>query len=195
MVVFRECSDRFPTLRALETYWNRVDQDFPIRITRSWFERIQSPTDPLAKQVFPQPSENEHAKPSNEDELLDPVGEHGKRLHPFVVQKHPDRVLLLLSRHCHLHCRYCFRRTLPDAEEPTDEQLIEAIEMIHGLGVQEVILTGGDPLFAKDNRLQWVLNRLRFVHALHLHLLGRAKSLVELEHLHDVIGWLIGRTT
>lgn len=169
MVLFRECVTRFPKVATLETHWNQVEQDFPIRITRSWFNRIQSPQDPLGKQVFPQPSELLHRQQQSSTSLIDPVGEQGKQLHPFVVQKHADRVLLLLSRHCHLHCRYCFRRTLPNTEEPSDIELSEAIELIVGLNVQEVILTGGDPLFATDKRLQWVLDALSSIPTIRIH--------------------------
>lgn len=169
MVLFRECVTRFPDVAELEAHWNQVDQDFPVRITRSWFDRIQTPQDPLGKQVFPQPSEMLYKNDPLGKSMMDPVGEQTKQLHPFVVQKHADRVLLLLSRHCHLHCRYCFRRTLPNAEEPTDEELKEAIELIVSLNVQEVILTGGDPLFATDKRLLWVLQALSTIPTIRIH--------------------------
>ena len=169
MVRFRECVTRFPKLGTLESHWNQVDRDFPIRITRSWFDRIQTPQDPLGKQVFPQPSELLHQQADVTTSMMDPVGEQSKQLHPFVVQKHADRVLLLLSRHCHLHCRYCFRRTLPNAEEPRDVELKEAIELILSLNVQEVILTGGDPLFATDKRLLWVLDALSAIPTIRIH--------------------------
>ena len=169
MVVYRECAERFPLLSAIEEYWNKVDQDFSIRITRSWFNRIQSAEDPLAKQVFPQPSELATVTDKATSSMEDPVGEQGKQIHPLLIQKHDDRILLLLSRHCHLHCRYCFRRTLPNAHEPTDAELRDAINVIQSLNVQEVILTGGDPLFSTDKRLEWVLEALSFVPTIRIH--------------------------
>ena len=119
MVTQKECLERFPTLNTSTTIngWEHADSQFPIRITRSWANRIQSLSDPLAKQVFPQSAEMTPLRFT--DSLENPVGEQEKIPVPFVVQKHDNRALLLVSRKCHLHCRYCFRRTLDDLVEPS----------------------------------------------------------------------------
>ena len=68
--------ERFPSLS--ETIWERVDQIFPIRVTRSFGEKIESPTDPIGLQVLPHPSELE----KDVEDLIDPVGEKQKKIHP-----------------------------------------------------------------------------------------------------------------
>ncbi len=170
MVTHTECRERFPALTSSDSVqgWNNADTKFPIRVTRSWFERIQSPSDPLAKQVFPGSSEQVGIE-SPIQSLSNPVGEKNKQPVPFVVQKHPNRLLLLVSRKCHLHCRYCFRRTLDDLVEPTKEQLQTAIDYVLSSGVEEVILSGGDPLFLNNDRLKDVLSRLVEIPTVRIH--------------------------
>ena len=137
--------------------WRELNDVFPVRVTRSWAERVESADDPLGRQVFPVSSELE----SHAGDVSDPVGEEQKMPVPWVVRKHPDRALLLVTRRCHLHCRYCFRRDLEGAGEPTPDELEHAIGYLRTSGVREVILSGGDPLFLKDEQLLNVIDALR----------------------------------
>lgn len=169
MVTQTEVRSRFSPLNeeAFSTGWKQADSQFPVRITRSWFNRIQSSEDPLAKQVFPQPSEINGLQ--TQTGLLNPVGEQEKMPVPFVVRKHDNRLLLLVSRKCHLHCRYCFRRTLDDQVEPTSFELNRAIDYVLQSGVEEVILSGGDPLFLPDVKLGAIIERLIDIPTLRIH--------------------------
>jgi len=169
MVTHKECTERFSSLQTetAKRGWLTADSQFPVRITRSWYHRIQSLSDPLAKQVFPQPTEMQAGLQT--DALQNPVGELDKQPVPFVVQKHANRALLLVSRKCHLHCRYCFRRTLDDLIEPTQQELDKAIDYILSSGVEEVILSGGDPLFLNNDRLFGILERLVSIPTIRIH--------------------------
>jgi lysine 2,3-aminomutase len=146
--------ERFPSLS--ETIWKSVDQIFPIRITRSFGEKIVHPTDPIGLQVLPHSSELE----KDAEDLIDPVGEQQKKIHPWIVEKHKDRALFLLTKRCHLYCRYCFRRTHNGTEDPSKDELEEAIELLNAGNYEEVILSGGDPLAVKEEILEWVLQKL-----------------------------------
>ena len=169
MVNQTEVRAEFPSINggSDRAAWKKADSQFPIRITRSWFNRIQSSEDPLARQVFPQPAEMNES--TTLDGLLNPVGEQEKMPVPFVVQKHDNRLLLLVSRKCHLHCRYCFRRTLDDQIEPTSFELNRAIDYVLQSGVEEVILSGGDPLFLPDVKLGSIIERLIDIPTLRIH--------------------------
>lgn len=140
--------------------WNEVDASFPVRVTRSWWDRVRAEdeSDPLARQVLPDPGELRSA----EGDLDDPVGEIASAPVPWVVCKHPDRALLLLTKRCHLYCRYCFRRTHQPGErlDPSAEELDRALTWLRDAGKQEVILSGGDPLACRDEELDQVLARL-----------------------------------
>lgn len=151
-----EALRRFGWLK--DRLWRQADSLFPVRVPRSWADRIEDPDGPLALQALPHPSE---LIPDSSD-LDDPVGEKNLQPTPWVVQKHPDRALLLLTRRCHLYCRYCFRRSHDRGpEDPTPEELDAAVDWVVSSGVEEVILSGGDPLAVTDRRLFGVLDRLR----------------------------------
>lgn len=145
----------------LEPAWSRADELFPVRITRSFWERMEvgDPRDPLALQVLPDPRELE---PDPLD-LLDPVGDEAKSPVPWVVRKYRDRVLLLLTKRCHLYCRYCFRRDHKPGEalDPTEQEWETALDYVRGSGAREVILSGGDPLAVPLHRLLRTIDALR----------------------------------
>jgi lysine 2,3-aminomutase len=140
-----------------EALLRAADAVFPVRLTRSWLSRMRSPDGPLGLQAVPRPGELVAAP----GDIPDPVGEAGLRPVPWVVQKHPDRVLLLVTRHCHLYCRYCFRRDQHDSDEPGRDGLDRAIAFARQSGAREAILSGGDPLTLSDARLLRVVDGLR----------------------------------
>ncbi|MBN2799430.1 MAG: KamA family radical SAM protein [Deltaproteobacteria bacterium] len=144
-----------PELRSV---WGEIQRVFPLRIPKSWWERIdlEDRGDPLGLQVVPHPGE------AGEDleGLDDPVGEELSAPVPLVVQKHRDRVVLLVTRACFLHCRYCFRRGM-DLSPVSPDALGRAVAWIRQAGVREVILSGGDPLVLPDARLLDLIDALR----------------------------------
>jgi len=146
---------RFPELS--EELWRKADASFPVRITRSWAERIQDLADPLARQALPDAAE----LVADDQDIVDPVGDRLRRPVPWVVRKHPDRVLLLMTRRCHLYCRYCFRRDDEGPEDPSPEELARALDYVRVSGARELILSGGDPLAVSDARLFSVLDAVR----------------------------------
>lgn len=145
----------------LASVWAAADALFPVRVTRSWWSRVNAsdPNDPLARQVLPHPSE----VVVHPEDQADPVGDAARSPVPWVVHKYPDRVLLLMTKRCHVYCRYCFRRTYDpaDAEDPTPEAWETALRYAIGCGATEAILSGGDPLAVRDDHLFATLDRLR----------------------------------
>jgi lysine 2,3-aminomutase len=79
------------------------------------------------------------------------------------VRKHADRVLLLLTKRCHLYCRYCFRRNHEPGErqDPSAEEWAALLAWAAGSGAREAILSGGDPLAVSDERLFAAIDALR----------------------------------
>ena len=127
---------------------------FPVRITRSFADRIDwnDVDDPLAKQVLPHGDELVHSQAGG---LEDPVGDSRCSPVPWVIQKYSDRVLVMLTKHCHLHCRYCFRRTYtPSTQaEPSAAEWDDVLAYLKSVRPEEVILSGGDPLALSNKRL------------------------------------------
>ena len=151
----REAKQRFSGIDI--GVWKGLRTVFPVRVTRSWGDRITEANDPLGLQVFPDQSE----LIVDPNDVSDPVGEEKKMPVPWVVQKHADRALLLVTRRCHLHCRYCFRRDLDGQSDPTTDELRTAVDFLHKSGVHEVILSGGDPLILRTPKLLGIIDSLR----------------------------------
>jgi len=87
----------------------------------------------------------------------DPVGETGAaNPRRGVIHKYHGRVLLIVSGGCAVNCRYCFRRHFPySANQNSRQQWRDALQLIRDDdSIEEVILSGGDPLVAIDEQLQ-----------------------------------------
>jgi len=135
-------------------------QGFPLRVTRAYASRMQrgNPRDPLLLQVLP------HAH-----ELLDVVGygddplqEQQANPAPGLLHKYHGRVLLITTQSCAIHCRYCFRRHFPYADnKPSRAQWQQSIDYIASdSSIVEAILSGGDPLAVSNTHLGFLLRKL-----------------------------------
>lgn len=128
-------------------------RQFPLRVPRGFAARMRpgDPADPLLRQVLPLGVENAAAPGF----IRDPVGDLAAKVGPGLLQKYQGRVLLTATGACAVHCRYCFRRHFPYAEEnPTVEGWGAALAHIAAdASVTEVIVSGGDPLTLADARL------------------------------------------
>lgn len=117
---------------------------------------------PVRRQVLPLPAEAGEAAGDRED----PTGEEPHRPVRALVQKYPDRALLLATDRCPAYCRHCTRRRITGGEENGLDRaaLAEAVLWLRGQpGVREVIVSGGDPLVLGDDRLAEILGALRAV--------------------------------
>jgi lysine 2,3-aminomutase len=143
----------------LADVWDAAHHAFPIRITRAFADRIRDWSGPLARQVLPDPQE----LLVDPEDISDPVGDAQNSPVPWVVHKYPDRVLLLVTKRCHLYCRYCFRRNHDPGEgmDPSAEEWAAALAYACSSGAREVILSGGDPLTLANARLMAIIDHLR----------------------------------
>lgn len=132
---------------------------FPLLVPRGFVARMRKGDahDPLLRQIWPL-GEELAAAPGF---TADPVREQGLAA-DGLIRKYGGRALLIASGACPLHCRYCFRREFPYAEqlaargdwEPALSQLRKSDD------VREAILSGGDPLSLSNRRLAELLARL-----------------------------------
>jgi EF-P beta-lysylation protein EpmB len=124
---------------------------FRLRVPRPYAAKIQKgrADDPLLLQVLPTLRENEKTG------SIDPVGDLAAMPTPGLLHKYHGRALLITTGACAIHCRYCFRRHFPYSET-SDQTSIrsDTIEYLHKHSeIQEVILSGGDPLMLDDTKL------------------------------------------
>lgn len=133
--------------------WREAARLFPVRWPEGYLALAESPEgEAIRRMGLPHPEESS----PQPGELADPVGEAALSPVPFVVRKHPDRVILLVTATCHFYCRFCFRRSFPDGghRSPSDAELARALEHLAGeADLREIILSGGDPLTLSDERL------------------------------------------
>ena len=127
---------------------------FPMRVPRSFVARMRrgDPTDPLLRQVLPVAEELEHTAGRSSD----PLQEAEARRAPGLLHKYRGRTLLIATGACAMHCRYCFRREFPyDDQQDDTGRWREAIATITAdPSIEELILSGGDPLSLGNARLQ-----------------------------------------
>jgi len=117
--------------------------------------RPGDPHDPLLLQVLPTDLETDDPP----EFTSDPVGERAALRAPGLLQKYSGRALLITTQACAVHCRYCFRREFPyGGEAPRWTAALEEIACDPSL--QEIILSGGDPLSLSDSRLQSLTDAL-----------------------------------
>jgi lysine 2,3-aminomutase len=115
----------------------------------------------LRRTVVPVLGEYETSRSENED----PLGEDAHSPVPGLVHRYPDRVLLLVTNFCSVYCRYCTRARMVGSvgERSVKKGDIEAaLEYIERTtAIRDVLISGGDPLSLDDDRLEYVLKRLR----------------------------------
>ncbi|MGV2989563.1 EF-P beta-lysylation protein EpmB [Vibrio sp. E150_011] len=158
-------SDPYQLLEQLEidaTPWEsglRARKLFPMRVPQSFVDRMEkgNPYDPLLQQVLPLSQEFEvHSGYSQ-----DPLEEQGAVV-PGLLHKYASRALMIVKGGCAVNCRYCFRRHFPYQDNKGNKENWQlALDYIASQpDIDEVILSGGDPLMAKDNELEWLINKI-----------------------------------
>lgn len=138
----------------------RAARAFGLRVPRSYLARIGKgdPDDPLLRQVLPLAAELRSTAGFGPD----PVGDSAAAALPGLLHKYHGRALLITTGACAVHCRYCFRRQFPYSESRLGPDQWPAIETYLQAepAIDEVILSGGDPLVLNDRRLGEWLQRL-----------------------------------
>lgn len=134
---------------------------FPMLVPHAFIRRMRpgDRRDPLLLQVLPERSELEPAPGFSDD----PVGDLGSRAGRGILHKYHGRVLLVATGACAVHCRYCFRQAFPySSEHASGDQWEAALTHIRAdTSIEEVILSGGDPLMLPTARLQQLTDLLQ----------------------------------
>ncbi|QNH17385.1 EF-P beta-lysylation protein EpmB [Xanthomonas sp. SS] len=126
---------------------------FALRVPRGFVARMRhgDAHDPLLRQVLPIDAELRRVPGF----ALDAVGDAAAKKADGVIQKYRGRALLVATGSCAVHCRYCFRRHFPYAEETAARDgWREAVAAIAAdPDIDEAILSGGDPLSLATSKL------------------------------------------
>ncbi|MBJ8477984.1 EF-P beta-lysylation protein EpmB [Acinetobacter pittii] len=137
-----------------------ASEKFKLRVPRAFVGKMnaKNPLDPLLLQVLPHHLELEE----HPEFVTDPLGEEAANQLPGVLHKYKSRFLLTLTGACAIHCRYCFRRHFPYQENlPKNEDWLNIKNYIEANpNINEIILSGGDPLTLSNRKLALWLERL-----------------------------------
>ncbi|MEN6669197.1 EF-P beta-lysylation protein EpmB [Psychrobacter sp. B38] len=130
-----------------------VPKHFELRVPRAFVAKMRAGdrNDPLLKQVLP--DQRELTKVTGY--VADPLSENSQNPVKGMLHKYQSRVLLTITGACAIHCRYCFRQHFDySANMPTANVKAQIVDYITAHPeINEVILSGGDPLNVTNRRL------------------------------------------
>lgn len=165
---------RFRNLEQLESIFKITDDErhafsqsdsmFHMGIT-PYYASLMDPDDPkcpIRLQSVPQIGELQILP----EDLEDPLGEEKDMPVPGITHRYPDRVLFYTTHNCPVYCRHCTRkRKVSDPTTMADKDQIElSLAYIEKhKEVRDIVLSGGDPLSLSDERLDYILGRLRAI--------------------------------
>ena len=135
-----------------------LEPDFRLLVPQAYIQKIEKgdANDPLLLQILPTLSENVQTGD------IDPVGDLESMPSSGLLHKYYGRALIISTAACAIHCRYCFRRHFPysDARALSSQWPATLAYLRAHTEIQEVILSGGDPLVLDDEKLKTLCNDL-----------------------------------
>jgi len=160
---------------AIET-----ERDFHMGIT-PYYAALMDPEDPhcpVRLQSVPIMGETLIAPA----DLEDPLAEERDMPVPGITHRYPDRVLFYITHNCPVYCRHCTRKR--KVADPTSAAAKKQVEdgfsyIAAHPEIRDVVISGGDPLSLSDERLDYVLGRLRAIPHVEIFRLG-TRNLVTL---------------
>ncbi|HET6880480.1 MAG TPA: EF-P beta-lysylation protein EpmB [Pirellulales bacterium] len=171
----------------------RAARDFPLFAPRGFVSRMRpgDPLDPLLLQVLPLSDELSEAPHF----VADPVGDRQAETAPGLLHKYYGRVLLVTTGACAVHCRYCFRRHFPYSDGPHSLTAWQpALDQIAAdPTIEEVILSGGDPLTLVDAWLAQLVGQIGEIpHVRRLRIHTRLPIVLPERVCPELLDWLCG---
>lgn len=135
------------------------NSQFPLNLPKRLADKIVKGdlNDPILRQFVPLAEENRLIPGFVKDPVQDTSFCHSKKL----LQKYEGRALMLTTSACAMNCRFCFRQNFDYEEKSTFEKEVALIRADTNL--QEIILSGGDPLSLSDRDLQQLFHKLNSI--------------------------------
>ncbi|WP_323751298.1 EF-P beta-lysylation protein EpmB [Marinobacter sp.] len=164
---------------------------FPVRVPEPFIQRMEpgNPNDPLLRQVLPVADETIELSGF----VRDPLEENTAIQTTGLIRKYHSRALLMVTGQCAINCRYCFRRHFPynDHKLSREDRDLVINALNSSPEINEVILSGGDPLAVNDRLLsQWVdlLDSVPNLKRLRIH--SRLPVVIPQRVCDDMLAWL-----
>ena len=167
------------------------ERNFPIKIPLEYAQLIDqnNPDDPLLKQVMPQ------SKIEQSGFTQEPLKDEDNSPVAGLIHKYSNRVLLITSQVCAIHCQYCFRQNFNYTQHDAISNWVEIERYIsQDININEVILSGGDPLSLSDEKLEKLIQNIEnfeYVTTLRIH----TRSLVVMpSRITDYLAKILAKT-
>ncbi|VAX13415.1 Lysine 2,3-aminomutase [hydrothermal vent metagenome] len=169
----KQMQNQVNTLEKLEKYINVTDEeragiegmDTRWGVT-PYFASLMDKDDPncpIRKQVIPSMKEsvNEFGM---DDYLIWKENRATEEVRPdSIARQYRDRIAFTVIETCGIYCRHCFRKELV-----VDQDLKLRFDVDEGLDwiaehkeIRDVLITGGDPFLLSDDKLEYLVTRLR----------------------------------
>jgi lysine 2,3-aminomutase len=97
-------------------------------------------------------------------DMTDPLHEDEDSPVEGLTHRYPDRVLFLVTDQCSMYCRHCTRRRFAGQQDKavSTDKIDKQIEYIKNTPeVRDVLLSGGDALLISDEKLEYIIKKLR----------------------------------
>ncbi|MEA3467144.1 MAG: KamA family radical SAM protein [Thermodesulfobacteriota bacterium] len=148
--------DERKAIETLKTKWG----------TTPYFASLMDPDNPncpIRKQVIPSMQEqiNEHGM---KDYLVWKENRATDEVRPdSIARQYHDRIAFTVVDICGNYCRHCFRKELVvDRDLQLSFDVDEGLAWIAGHPeIRDVLITGGDPLLLSDDKLEYLITKLR----------------------------------
>lgn len=151
-----------PGVPRVETI--KVSNHYPFCVTPYYLSLagLTGTADPIHIQCIPRIQELDRG----DDCDPDPLQEEAAMPVLGVIHRYKDRCLVMVTRHCAVHCRHCNRKrrwsSAGGSVERIDiDQMVEYVSS--NRNIREVIFSGGDPLIWSDGKLDKLLGAFRAI--------------------------------
>lgn len=139
---------------------HELQAKFRFAVSPYYFSLIdpEDPADPIRRMIVP--TSQEHVPIG----VLDPLAEKKDNAAPGLTHRYPDRVLFVITSFCSSYCRFCIRKRnwKESGEASSREEIDQALQYIREHEeIEDVLISGGDPLTLPLERLEYVLQALR----------------------------------
>jgi EF-P beta-lysylation protein EpmB len=179
--------------REFEAGAVRAARLFPLLAPLEYVRKMRAgdPRDPLLLQVLPLAEEEDCPTGFSSD----PLHESAAEAAPGLLHKYQGRALMIATGACAVHCRYCFRRHYPYGEGPKTlaEWEPALLHISSDTSIEEVLLSGGDPLSLSDERLGELAQLLAEIpHVKRLRIHTRLPIVIPQRVCDELFAWLCG---
>jgi lysine 2,3-aminomutase len=165
--------------------------------TSPYFASLMDPDDPncpIRKQVLPSPLEMEN-KYGIENYLVWKENRATEEVRPdSIARQYIDRVAFTVTDVCVNYCRHCFRKELV-----VDRELKLRFDVDEGLAwiadhpeIRDVLVTGGDPFILSDDKLEYIIRKLREIPHLEMIRFGTRSPIVLPHRITDGLKKVLG---